>query len=332
MKLATIGRGAIVDQAYRSFEDLEGITPVAVYSRTMEQAEEFAKKHNVPQAFDDLDTMLASPDIDTVYIASPNSLHVPQARKALEAGKNVILEKPFAATVKEGKELFELAEKNGVMIFEAITSIHTPNFGLLKDNLYRVGQIRECVFNFSQYSRKYARYMEGIVDNVFNPEMDGGALMDINIYNIHLAVALFGKPQSVHYTPLIGWNGIDSSGVLLMVYPDKIITAIGSKDSSCDYLAAIQGETGTLRISKGSTGKMEYVDFVAPATENQNPEPEQISIDQGLHMTYEFMDFLTALNENNQEMYQAYKEETLAALEILEQARAQIPAYQQEAK
>ena len=165
--------------------------------------------------------------------------------------------------------------------------------------------------------------MEGIVDNVFNPEMDGGALMDINIYNIHLAVALFGKPQSVHYTPLIGWNGIDSSGVLLMVYPDKIITAIGSKDSSCDYLAAIQGETGTMRISKGSTGKMEYVDFVTPATENQNPEPEQISIDQGLHMTYEFMDFSVAIREHNLEMYEAWKKETLDVMKILEEALRQ---------
>lgn len=326
MKLATIGSGAIVDQAYKSFSEIEGIEPVAVYSRTMEKARAYADKHNVKKAYCDLDEMFADPEIDTVYIASPNSLHVPQALRALEAKKNVILEKPFAASKEEALNLFETAEKNGVMIFEAITSIHTPNFGLLRDNLGLAGKIRECVFNFSQYSRKYTRYMEGIVDNVFNPEMQGGALMDINIYNIHLAVALFGKPERVVYTPLIGWNGIDSSGVLLLVYSDKIITCIGSKDSSSDYLAVIQGETGTFRIAKGSTGKMEYVDFVAPARENEENKPQVISIDQGLHMTYEFMDFLVALNENNVEMYENFKAETLMAMDILDEARSQMNA------
>lgn len=326
MKIATIGSGAIVDQAYASFAQIPSIEPAAVYSRTMEKARAYADRHHVTKTYDNLEEMLADEEIDTVYIASPNSLHVPQAKKALEAGKNVILEKPFAASVAQAQELFDLAEKNGVMIFEAITSIHTPNFHILQDNLSRAGKIRECVFNFSQYSRKYTRYMEGIVDNVFNPEMEGGALMDIAIYNIHLAVALFGKPKEVFYYPLKGWNDIDSSGVLILIYPEWIVTSIGSKDSSSDYLAVIQGEKGTFRIGKGSTGKMEYIDFVAPARENEKNEAEQISIDQGLHMVYEFADFGKAISSHDEKAYEKYKEETLAALSVLEEARAQMNA------
>ncbi len=154
MKLATIGSGAIVDLMYKSIEDIDGIEPVAVYSRTMDKAEAFAQKHNVKKAFDNLDTMLADDEIDTVYIASPNSLHFPQAKKALEAKKNVILEKPFTSTQEEAQELFDLAEKNGVMIFEAITNIHTPNYGLLRNNLDKVGKVRDVVLNYSQYSSR----------------------------------------------------------------------------------------------------------------------------------------------------------------------------------
>ncbi len=323
MKLATIGSGSIVDLMFKSIADIDGIDVVAVYSRTMDKARAFADKHHVPKAYDDLDAMFGDPEIDTVYIASPNSLHYPQAKKALEAGKNVILEKPFTPSRRQAEELFELAEKNGVMIFEAITNIHTPNFGLLKDNLSMAGEIREGVFNFSQYSSRYKKYMDFIVENAFNPKMDGGALMDINIYNIHLALALFGMPESVTYFPVLGWNGIDTSGVLMMQYPHMNITCIGSKDSSADYLATLQGEQGTFRIVNGSTGRMNDVFFTPPQREMEKQEDIQISVDQGLHMSYEFMDFLVALNEQNKEMYEACKKQTLMAEDILDQALAQ---------
>lgn len=323
MKLATIGSGAIVDLMFKSIQDVDGIEPVAVYSRTMDKAKAFAQKHAVKKAYDDLDQMLADDEIDTVYIASPNSLHYPQAKKALEAGKNVILEKPFTPTKAEAIDLFETAEKNGLMIFEAITNIHTPNFGLLKDNLDKAGTIREGVFNFSQYSSRMKKYMNHEVSNVFDPKMNGGALMDINIYNIHLALGLFGKPEKVTYFPAVGWNGIDTSGVLILQYPDKNITCIGSKDCSADYLATIQGELGTFKAINGSTGRLDDVYFVPPMRENEQVEEEKISIDQGIHMTYEFIDFMTALNEQNKEMYEVYKNQTLAAEDILEEALKQ---------
>lgn len=185
MKLATIGTGSIVELAITSLEDVEDVTLIACYSRSMEKAVEFGEKFGFEKAYDNLEYMMEDPDVDTVYIASPNSLHVPQARMALEHGKNVILEKPFAATVQEAKELFDLAESRDLLIFEAITSIHTPNFGLLKDQMNRIGNVKQIIMNFSQYSSRYNAYKEGVVTNVFDPAMQGGALGDINIYNIH---------------------------------------------------------------------------------------------------------------------------------------------------
>lgn len=323
MNLATIGSGAIVDLAYEAIEPVDSIHPVAVYSRTAQKARAYADRHHVEKAYDSLEEMFADPDIDTVYIASPNSLHYPQAKAALQAGKNVILEKPFAPTLAQSEDLFETAEKNGVMIFEAITNIHTPNFRQLKDHLDMGGTIREGVLNFSQYSSRYRRYMNHDVANVFNPAMDGGALMDINIYNIHLALGLFGMPEAVHYYPVIGWNGIDTSGSLILEYPDKTITCIGSKDSSSEYLAFLQGELGTFKICDGSTGRMSKVEFEHPMQENQPIQTTDLSVDQGIHMTHEFADFARAIETGDREAYEACKEQTLNAARILDQAKAQ---------
>lgn len=322
MKLATIGSGAIVDTMFDAIEQIEGIEPAAVYSRTMERAQEYAARHHVPRAYDDLDAMLADDTIDTVYIASPNNLHYPQAKKALQAGKHVILEKPFTSTKEQAEELFALAEKNNCMIFEAITSLHTPNYGILKESLDRAGRIRQCVFNFSQYSSKYDRYRQGIVTNAFDPAMDGGALADINIYNIHLALGLFGKPEALVYAPVFGINGIDTSGTLLLSYPDFTVTCIGSKDCWADYLYTIQGEDGTFVISKASSGVMKQIDFQPVHPQPDQPAMEQVSIDQGKHMSWEFRDFLSAIEEKDWDRYEKWKAQTLQAAEILDEAKA----------
>lgn len=322
MKLATIGTGSIVELAITSLEDVEDVTLIACYSRSMEKAVEFGEKFGFEKAYDNLEYMMEDPDVDTVYIASPNSLHVPQARMALEHGKNVILEKPFAATVQEAKELFDLAESRDLLIFEAITSIHTPNFGLLKDQMNRIGNVKQIIMNFSQYSSRYNAYKEGVVTNVFDPAMQGGALGDINIYNIHFVVSLYGMPERVTYYPVLGFNGIDTSGVLILEYPDFVATCIGAKDSSSPYLFFVQGDEGTFTIS-GSSGKMTDVFFKPCYRPGEVIEEEKISIDQGLHMTYEFMDFSVAIREHNLEMYEAWKKETLDVMKILEEALRQ---------
>lgn len=321
MKLATIGSGAIVDSALESIQGVDGIELEACYSRTQDKADQFKEKHGFKKAYSDLDAMLADPEVEAVYIASPNSLHYAQAKKALEAGKHVLLEKPFTPTLEQTKELFDLAESKGLMLFEAITSIHTPNFGLLKDNIDQAGNIKQCVLNFSQYSSRYDDYKKGKAANVFDPKMDGGALMDINIYNIHLCLGLFGMPEGIAYYPNLGFNGIDTSGMLVMQYPGFTAVCIGSKDCKADYLFTIQGDEGTFTISDGSSGKMNRVDFTPVHPQEDQEVPVKISIDQGHHMTYEFLDFLVAVSENDKDMYEKFKKQTLQAAEILDAAK-----------
>ena len=164
--------------------------------------------------------MLADPDIDLIYIATPNSLHYRQAKAALLAGKNVLCEKPFVPTVAEADELIRLAKERHLFLFEAITTAHHANYALVKEHLPDIGPLRIVSCTFCQYSSRYDALLSGQVPPVFDPACCGGALMDLNLYNVHFVVGLFGEPMSVSYHPNLYRNGIDTSGILLLEYPD----------------------------------------------------------------------------------------------------------------
>ena len=123
-----------------------------------------------------------------------------------------------------------------------------PNFHKLQELLPKLGQIRMVQANYSQYSSRYDKYLEGTVLPAFDPQLSGGALYDINIYNLNLIIGLFGAPNNLIYQARKGFNGIDTSGVVLMSYPEFQALAIGAKDSDSPSTCLIQGEKGWLKV------------------------------------------------------------------------------------
>ena len=134
-------------------------------------------------------------------------------------------------TYDEAKELVDLARAKKLFVFEAITVLHNDVIAKMKENLPRLGQIRMMLANYSQYSSRYDNYLKGVVDHSFDPKYLGGALRDINVYNIHYAVELFGTPQKTHYYPNTGFNGIDVSGTMVLEYDGFSAVCTGGKDS-----------------------------------------------------------------------------------------------------
>ena len=118
----------------------------------------------------------------------------------------------------------------------------------MKEVLEDLGQIRIAQFTFSQYSSKYADYLNGKIAPTFDPQLSGGALYDMNLYNIYLATGLFGAPENVMYYPNIGYNGIDTSGIVVLSYPQFKAICIGTKDTDGPNAAVIQGENGWMRM------------------------------------------------------------------------------------
>lgn len=322
MKIGTIGSGMIVDLFIEAAKLTDHVEICAVYSRTQEKAIAYAKKHDVSKYFFSIEDMLKDDEIDTIYVASPNSLHYEQSLLALQAKKNVICEKPFTTTVKELDTLIAEAKRQNVFLWEAITSIYTPNLNIVKDSLSEVGNVRMVTCNFSQFSSKYPAYLRGENPNVFNPEYSGGALMDINLYNVHLAMYLFGKPNKYTYYPNIADNGIDTSGTLIFEYPTFIATLIGAKDSASEYYACIQGDKGTIRIDGASTGVCKNVTLT-----KIKQDPITIGCTQKPHMCYEIETFEKMVEKNDYETCYKTLEYSRSVLETIETARKNAGIY-----
>lgn len=256
MKLAILGTGKIVEEVLPVLKEINGIELSAILStpRSIEKAEKLAELYAISQASSDYDSILANPDVDTVYVALPNHLHYDYAKKALLAGKHVICEKPFTLTLAEFEDLAKIAEQKNRILLEAITNQYLGNFASIKSNLAKLGDIKIVECNYSQYSSRYDAFKRGEIAPAFDPAKGGGALRDLNIYNIHLVVGLFGKPERVQYLANME-RGVDTSGILIMDYGNFKAACIGAKDCSADIKSTIQGNKGSIAVL-GPTNSM----------------------------------------------------------------------------
>ena len=254
MKLGIIGSGKIVHDFLTTAAKIKGLELAAISTTKRSQpiAKNLAKQYNIKEVFADNGQLCHDENVDTVYVAVPNSLHYEIVKEALLAGKNVICEKPYVETVAQAEELKEIADKKDLIIVEAITNIHLPNFKAIKQQLAEIAPIHIISLNYTQYSSRYDDFLQGKIAPVFDPAKDGGTLTDLNIYNIHLAVGLFGKPEKVQYYPVMQ-KQVDTSGILNLVYPDKQAVLIAAKDSYTTPRSFIEGEKGTIYFD-GSTG------------------------------------------------------------------------------
>ncbi|WP_315065909.1 Gfo/Idh/MocA family oxidoreductase [uncultured Clostridium sp.] len=246
MKLGIMGSGMIVKDFLAINPPLESLELVAICGRKSSEGiiTELKNKYSIKEIFYDYDELLKC-DLDAIYIALPNNLHFEFAKKALEANKNVIVEKPFTSTYKEALILSDLAKEKNLFIFEAITNQYLPNYKKIKELLPALGNIKIVQCNYSQYSSRYDKFKAGNVLPAFDPKFSGGALMDLNIYNIHYVVGLFGKPKNVEYHANVE-RGIDTSGVLLLDYGNFKCVCIGAKDCRAPIANNIQGDEGCI--------------------------------------------------------------------------------------
>ena len=257
MKLGTIGTGFIVHNILDGVQLTEGICCEAVYSRSRERGQALAEKYGVKKVYTDLTTMLEDPEVDFVYVASPNSLHFTHAKQALEHGKHVICEKPFTTSREKAQILVDLAKEKGLFLFDAVPPSFLPNFDVLKQQLPKIGRLRLVMSNFSQYSSRYDALLAGNVPNIFSLEYAGGCLQDINFYNLYMNVTLFGKPKHVVYYPNMYPGQADTSGVLVLQYEDFVSSNVGAKDTWGINFLQLEGEKGYLYVKDGTSGLTE---------------------------------------------------------------------------
>lgn len=331
MKLAIIGTGKIVGDALGAMQPIREISVNAIFARphSEEKGKYLAQQFGVPAVFTDYNMLLEQADIDTVYIGLINSAHYSYAKRALEKKKNVIIEKPFAGNLPETEDLLRTAKEQDRFVFEAITVLHNDVIEKMRVELPKLGKIRMMLANYSQYSSRYDSYLAGEVSHTFDPAYLGGALRDINVYNIHYAVSLFGEPNHTAYYPNRGYNGIDTSGTLIMQYDGFLAVCTGAKDSDSPCFVSIQGEKGYMKIDGkpnvapnlttviADQSEKDLVRDAAGAVIRQTVSDSFIPAAVHHRMTREFQDFARIIDEKNYAAAEELMAETLAAMRVI---------------
>lgn len=317
MKLGIVGAGMIVKDFLTMTPLLPEIELKAITGTPngIDNMEKLQTQYGIDRVYTDIDECLANEEIDTIYVAVPNHLHFAFAKKALEAGKNVICEKPFTLNLAELKELAELAQTKQLILLEAITNQYMMNYQKIKEAIPTLGEIKVIECNYSQYSSRYDAFKAGEILPAFNPKFGGGALMDINIYNIHFVVGLLGAPSSVKYLANIE-KDIDTSGILILNYPNTKVVCIGAKDSTATIRSTIQGTKGSV-IVNGATNVLDNFDIESKAG------VKNFDFKQNSHRMYEeFKAFQRIIAEKDLKEAALRLQHSEEVLRVVEQALA----------
>lgn len=267
MNFVIVGSNFISDTFLIAARQVPGFNFYGICSRKLETAQIFLKKHqNTEQAqiFLTLEQVCADPQVDAVYIASPNHLHAPQAIQCLQAKKHVLGEKPSATNLIELKKIFAAAKGNNRLYMEALMTPYLPNFQQLKKHLPRLGTLRKFHGRFEQYSSRYDAYLKGELPNWCRLEYANGALVDIGIYPLALIIALWGEPSGILATAIKLSTGVDGAGELLLSYDqqglNKQATISYSKITQGTNVSEFQGELGRIEIQ--GISQLKYIELI----------------------------------------------------------------------
>lgn len=188
---------------------------VTVGSRSGERAEAFAGKHGIPRAYGSYEALVADPDVDIVYVASPHSQHRDLALLAIGAGKHVLVEKPIAMSADEAREIADAARAVGVFAMEAMWTRFLPQSTVIRQLLDDgvLGEVRAVTAELG------VRMAFDAENRMWNPALGGGGLLDLGVYPLWFAHFVLGTPERVHAFGSLARTGVDEHASVLLEYP-----------------------------------------------------------------------------------------------------------------
>jgi len=340
VRFGMTGTGRITDWVLKGAVLEPRFEAAAVCSRSREKGEAFAESHDIPKVYTDLDEMASDPEIDVIYIGTPNNTHKESAIRCMNHGKHVLCEKPLGSSAAEVREMIEAARRNNVILMEAMISTLSPNFRKVQETLKGLGEIRHYFAAFCQYSSKFdlvKRIVAGeenaAVPSSFNPDCSGGALLDIGIYPIYPMVTLFGKPKSIHAevttmdVPVGGtWKKIDVQGNVQFGYEGMSASVMYSKTTDSILNTEISGDGGIVSLDQIHITR--HVDFKKRGTPTSGRSlglsinDITVPVDDDEYLC-EFREFIDVLQSGRKESVNNSLENSLMVAEIMDEIRRQ---------
>lgn len=327
LRFGIVGTGRISDWVMKGAAQDPRIQITAVCSRTGEAAEAFVQRHPLAshaKIYTSVEEMASDPQVDAIYIGTPNQTHCEYALAGLKAGKHVLCEKPLAVNAHEGRRMVEAARESGCLLMEAMVSTVNPNFRNIASRLDEIAPIHHYSSYFCQYSSKYEDLKNGKVATAFKPGT-AGALRDVGVYTIYPLVSLFGRPSKVTgrlTTVKTDEGDADVYGTACLKYEDMDAVLTWSKAYDSFQPTEIAGEKGNLVLDEIHIArKAEIVPHAAP-TSGLGPKPGRTLLSEGLSFNeyyYEFKEFADLVEEGRTESASNSLETSLITLEIMDE-------------
>jgi len=244
MRIGIVGAGWIAEKAAITLNGLVNCEAYAIASRSIEKAETFAKQWKMKKAYGSYTALIADPDVDLVYVATPHSHHYDVTREALLAGKPCLVEKAFMANHRQAKEIVDLSRERGVFLAEAIWTRYQPAVGMVRDLISsgRIGTPRLVTATLG--------YSMGDKPRIMRPDLCGGALLDLGVYALNF-VRMFFDADIVSTESLCvkSKTGMDLTNAMSLVLSDGVLCNLQSS-AACvgDNIGVIAGTDGNLII------------------------------------------------------------------------------------
>lgn len=245
IRWGAISTGWIVDKFAESLQVLPDHEMVAVGSRTQASADRFGDLWNIPNRYDSYQAVANDPDVDVVYIGTPHNLHYENTMMCLEAGKPVLVEKPFAVNAQQAREMIDLARSKNLFLMEAMWTRFQPVMVLVREWLEagEIGDVRLVRASLS---------FEAPFDpahRLFAPELAGGALLDVGIYPISFAYMVLGSPDSVASTATLCATNVDEHSTYFFKYASGAAAQLQSGTRvNVPVVAEVIGTKGYIRV------------------------------------------------------------------------------------
>lgn len=310
-----LGTGRIANKFAEGLRHAPGARLIAVGSRSKESAETFGDRHNVEHRHIGYEELAANPEVDVIYIGSPHTYHHSHTKLALDAGKNVLCEKPFTINATEATDLVRLARSRSLFLMEGMWTRFFPIMEVLRSLLEEkvIGEPQMLVADLGIRRTPESR------PRLFAPELGGGALLDVGIYPISFASFLFGKPARIESLAEFGEYEVDEqAGILLGHHAGQLAILYGAIRTETPKEAIILGAKGSIRL---------HANFVKPSkltleVYGKFTRDYEIPI-EGNGMHYEAIDVMNCLRAGAGESETMPLDESVSIMETMDAVRAQ---------
>ena len=312
LNFSILGAGNISKKMAKTISMLpDKAVPFAVASRDIKRAKRLADRYGFLKAYDSYDKMLEDPEVDVVYVASPNSLHYEHVKLCLNHNKHVLCEKPFAVNEDQAAELFKMAKEKNLFVGEAMWTAFLPYMSELK-KLLSDGIIGDISFIQVSFGSDMTR-----TERLTSPDLAGGALLDLGVYTIAFMMSFFGKDiKSIQSSAVFLESGVDGKSCTVLTDSDGKMAALSS-----DMTATL----GNKAVIHGNKGRIEVDNFWCAESfavyNNRSDRTEYVYPFERNGYAYEIEKLYEAINNGKLEYDQWTQKDTIRVLHICDQIR-----------